>query len=85
MALQIQDITVWMLALFVFNYLVIYRKSRFLGAIGYMLFGIMMYGIRTEFAYTETMYAYIALFVFLGGMIVMVYELVASWHRTRMS
>jgi len=76
---QIQDITIWMIILLVFNYLIVYRKNKFLGSLGYMLFGLLMFGIRTEFGYTQEIYGYIALFVFLGGLINLIYETVAKW------
>tara|TARA_B100001964_G_C13704319_1_gene367453 strand:+ start:51 stop:323 length:273 start_codon:yes stop_codon:yes gene_type:complete len=74
MALQIQDITIWMIALAVFNYLIIYKRNKFFGSISYLLLGIMLFGVRTEFGYTEVLYGYIALIVMTGALINLIYE-----------
>jgi len=79
MALQMQDITLWLIFLAIFNYAIIYRKNRFLGSLGYMLLGLLMFGTRVEFGYTETIYGYIALFIFLGGLITILYEVIAKF------
>lgn len=78
-ALQIQDITMWLIFLAIFNYAIIFRKNRFFGSIGYLLLGLLMFGTRVEFGYTETIYGYIALFIFMGGLLVMIYEIVAKF------
>ena len=75
----VADITVWMITLFLFNYVVIYRRNKFFGSIGYLLFGVLMLGIRTEFGYTQEIYGYIALFVMAGAFINLIYETVAKW------
>lgn len=83
MALQIQDITIWMIILAVFNYAVIYRRNKFLGSIGYLLFGILLFGVRTEFGYSEVIYGYIAFFIMLGALVNMIYEILQMAHKSR--
>ena len=75
----VADITIWLVTLFLFNYIVIYRRNKFLGSIGYLLFGIIMFGTRVEFGYSQTIYGYISLFIMLGALTNLIYETVAKW------
>lgn len=79
MALQIQDITIWLIVLAVFNYVILYRRNKFFGSIGYFLFGMLMYATRTEFGYTEVVYGYIALFITMGALVNIVYEIIGTF------
>lgn len=79
--IQLQDITIWMIALTMFNYLILYRRNKFFGSIGYLLIGLLLYGIRTEFGYSQTIYGYIALFIFMGALVNLIYEITGALSR----
>lgn len=70
----VADITVWMIILAFFNYFVVYKRNKFLGSIGYLLFGVLMYGIRTEFGYSQAVYGYIAMFIMLSAIVNIIFE-----------
>ena len=72
--MAVSDITIWLLIMLVFNYAIIYRNNRFFGSLGYLLFGIILYGTKEQFGYSEAMYGYIALFIMLGALLGLIYE-----------
>ena len=78
---QIQDITIWMIGLAIFNYAIIFRRNRFFGSIGYLLIGILLYGVRQEMGYSETVYGLIALFIMAGALMNLIYEAVQMLWR----
>lgn len=70
-----------MIMLAVFNYLIIYRRNKFIGSLGYLLFGILLFGVKEEFAYSEALYGYIALFIFAGALINLIYEVLSKLSK----
>lgn len=68
---QMLDITVWMIIGFVFNYLIIYKKNRMFGNLGFLGLGILMLAILPA----DTLYAGIGIFIIIGSVISFAYDL----------
>lgn len=70
--MAVSDQMIATVVLFIFNYLVIYKKNRFMGNMVYMLIGIgLMY------FFLGTLYMYAGLLIAIGSAVNLIYDLIS--------